>query len=173
MNWKDGVPLYRQLQDRVIAQVLDRTLVEGTAVASVRQCAAEHQVNPLTVSRAYQGLADRGVLEKRRGVGWFVRPGSLAALRAHERADFMAHQWPAVLARAQRLGVSIAELLAGPREPVSAPESQNRPTAGSGIKRSEESCRSGFLSEREKEEPAGASTRTAYALGSEPVKPAG
>ncbi len=111
MNWKDGVPIFRQLENLVIADILNHRLPEGSAVPSVRQMAADCELNPLTVSRAYQELADQGVLEKRRGVGWFVAPGSALALLARERADFLAHQWPDVITRAQRLGLSVAELL--------------------------------------------------------------
>jgi len=95
----------------VIAEVIAGRLQEGMPVPSVRQLAAQHEVNPLTVSRAYQELATEGLLEKRRGVGWFVAAGSGARLLAQERAEFLAHQWPSVVARAQRLGLSLADLL--------------------------------------------------------------
>ena len=58
IQWSDGAPIYRQLKDRVIAMMLDGILKPGDALPSVRQVAAEYQLNPITVSRAYQELAD-------------------------------------------------------------------------------------------------------------------
>lgn len=44
----------------------------GTSVPSVRDLARELQVNPATVSKAYQRLTDAGVLTVRRGEGTYV-----------------------------------------------------------------------------------------------------
>jgi GntR family transcriptional regulator len=65
--WSDGAPIYRQLKERVVAMMLDGVLKPGDALPSVRQVAAEYQLNPITVSRAYQELADEALVEKRRG----------------------------------------------------------------------------------------------------------
>ena len=48
-DWNDGQPIYRQLQDRVIAMILDGGLSEGDPLPSVRTVAAETRVNPLTL----------------------------------------------------------------------------------------------------------------------------
>ena len=52
--WNDNTPIYRQLQQRVVAMILDGVLAEGDPLPSVRQVAADYQVNPITVSKAYQ-----------------------------------------------------------------------------------------------------------------------
>src|SRR3546814_21043773 len=69
VQWNDGAPIYRQLKERVIAMMLDGVLKPGDALPSVRQVAAEYQLNPITVSRAYPELADEALVEKRRGLG--------------------------------------------------------------------------------------------------------
>src|SRR5204863_7278579 len=53
-EWSDSQPIYRQLRDRVVAMILDGVLKEGDPLPSVRNVAAEHRVNPLTVLKAYQ-----------------------------------------------------------------------------------------------------------------------
>ena len=72
IQWNDGAPIYRQLKERVVAMMLDGVLKPGDALPSVRQVAAEYQLNPITVSRAYQELADEALVEKRRGLGMYV-----------------------------------------------------------------------------------------------------
>ena len=111
IQWSDGAPIYRQLKDRVIAMMLDGILKPGEALPSVRQVAAEYQLNPITVSRAYQELADEGLVEKRRGLGMFVTEEASRQLRSSERERFLKDEWPAVAERIQRLGLSLQDLL--------------------------------------------------------------
>ena len=110
-NWDESQPIYRQLRDRVVAMVLEGTLKEGEALPSVRQVATEYRLNPLTVLKAYQQLADEGLVEKRRGLGMFVAPGASGALRKDERERFLNTDWPRIQATIQRLGLSTEELL--------------------------------------------------------------
>ncbi|MCR6495975.1 GntR family transcriptional regulator [Thermomonas sp. S9] len=111
VEWSDGAPIYRQLKERVIAMMLDGVLKPGDALPSVRQVAAEYQLNPITVSRAYQELADDQLVEKRRGLGMYVTEGATARLLQSERERFLREEWPQVLERIQRLGLNIEELL--------------------------------------------------------------
>ncbi len=111
IQWSDGAPIYRQLKDRVIAMMLDGVLKPGDALPSVRQVAAEYQLNPITVSRAYQELADEALVEKRRGLGMFVTEEAAKKLLISERERFLNDEWPAVAERINRLGLSTEELL--------------------------------------------------------------
>ena len=112
-NWHDNSPIYRQLKQRVVSMMLDGLLKPGDALPSVRQIAAEYQLNPITVSRAYQELADETLVEKRRGLGMYVTDGAREKLLTSEREQFLKNEWPAVLERMRSLGLSVKELLAG------------------------------------------------------------
>jgi GntR family transcriptional regulator len=91
--------------------ILDGALAEGDALPSVRTVAAEYRINPLTVLKAYQQLADDQLVEKRRGLGMFVNAGARKLLLEGERQKFLAEQWPAIHATIQRLGLEPRELL--------------------------------------------------------------
>lgn len=108
--WNDTTPIYLQLKARIIAMILDGLIHPGDAVPSVRQVAADYQLNPITVSRAYQELADEGVVEKRRGLGMFVTENAPQQLLASERQQFLTREWPLVVERIQRLGLGWDEL---------------------------------------------------------------
>jgi len=110
-KWDESQPIYRQLRDRVVAMMLEGVLKEGEALPSVRQVASEYRLNPLTVLKAYQQLADEGLVEKRRGLGMFVAAGACTELLKDERERFLAHEWPKIHARIQRLGLSIETLV--------------------------------------------------------------
>jgi len=116
-QWNDSQPIYRQLRDRVIAMILEAALKEGDPLPSVRTVAADYRVNPLTVLKAYQQLADEQIVEKRRGVGMFVRAGVREQLLRDERQRFLSEEWPGVLARLQRLGLKAEDLLDGAAGP--------------------------------------------------------
>ena len=64
-----GVPIYRQLMDQVRSLVSSGRLKPGDRLPSVRQMAAELEVNMMTVSKAYTRLEADGVLERERGLG--------------------------------------------------------------------------------------------------------
>ena len=110
-EWNDHQPIYRQLRDRVVHMILDGALKEGDALPSVRNVAAEHRVNPLTVLKAYQELVDEELVEKRRGLGMFVKTGAHSLLVKTERQKFLTEHWPRVHATIRRLGLSPDELL--------------------------------------------------------------
>jgi GntR family transcriptional regulator len=88
-EWNDSQPIYRQLRDRVVAMILDEALKEGDLLPSVRTVAAEYRINPLTVLKSYQQLADEGLVETRRGRGMFINAGAREALLRDERRKFL------------------------------------------------------------------------------------
>lgn len=121
-DWNDSQPIYRQLLDRVVALILDGVLKEGDPLPSVRHVAAEYRVNPITVLKAYQQLVDEGLVEKKRGIGMFIKPGARDLLLQGERQKFLSEEWPRVFATIQRLGLNPGELL----EPGSARRSPEK-----------------------------------------------
>jgi GntR family transcriptional regulator len=111
--WNDNAPIYRQLRDRVIAMILDGVLKPGEALPSVRQVAADFQLNPITVSKAYQELVDEQLVEKRRGLGMYITEGAREQLLKLERERFIREEWPQLRERLKRLGIELADLDAG------------------------------------------------------------
>jgi GntR family transcriptional regulator len=124
-EWNDSQPIYRQLRDRVVAMILDGVLKEGDPLPSVRTVAAEFRVNPLTVLKSYEELVDEELVEKRRGLGTFIKPGARNLLLEGERQKFLAEEWPRISANIQRLGLTTEELLkAANRKPKSKSNSE-------------------------------------------------
>jgi len=82
----DAVPIWTQIEDGIRSIVAKGALAPGTAVPSVRSLASELVVNPATVAKAYQRLADAGVLVVQRGEGTFVADFAAARQLKRERA---------------------------------------------------------------------------------------
>ncbi|MDR0248583.1 MAG: GntR family transcriptional regulator [Oscillospiraceae bacterium] len=108
MDDKVYVAIARELEDDILSGVLRA----GDAVPSTHQAAERFSVNPATAARGVTLLFERGLLEKRRGVGLFVTEGARDAVWERRRSEFREKAIPAVVAEAQKLGVSRQELLA-------------------------------------------------------------
>jgi len=124
-EWNDSQPIYRQLRDRIVAMILEGVLKEGDQLPSVRNVATEYRVNPLTVLKGYQELVDEQFVEKRRGLGMFVKAGARSLLLERERRKFIIEEWPRVCTMIQRLGLTKDELLNGAGSP--GPSSDESP----------------------------------------------
>ena len=116
-KWNEDQPIYRQLRDRVVAMILEGVLRDGDALPSVRNVAAEYRLNPLTVLKGYQELVDKGLVEKKRGRGMFVKEGARTQLFKNERHRFIKEEWPVIAATIDRLGLDPVELLGAIKAP--------------------------------------------------------
>lgn len=63
------VPLYQQVRDQIIVGIAQGNLQYGEKLPSVRQLAIDLEINPMTVSKAYQLLKGEGLLETDRQTG--------------------------------------------------------------------------------------------------------
>ncbi len=125
-EWNDNQPIYRQLRDRVVAMILDGVLKEGDPLPSVRTVAADYRLNPLTVLKGYQELVDEELVEKKRGLGMYVKDGARSLLLKGERQKFLAEEWPRVHATIQRLGLKAEDLLNGTGNSSKVPKKEDR-----------------------------------------------
>ena len=125
-EWNDSQPISRQHHDRVVAMMLDGVLKEGDPLPSVRTVAAEYRVNPLTVLKAYQELVDEELVEKKRGLGMFVKPGAHKKLLQNERRKFLMEEWPRISAKIQRLGLAADGLLNSSSAPAATQSETER-----------------------------------------------
>ncbi len=112
--WNDSQPIYRQLKAKLLDMILDGHVAEGEAMPSVRQISLDMKINPITVIKAVQELEGEGAVEKRRGLGMFVRDGARESLRAQAREDFLTREWPPIAARLSRLEISSTDLFQTP-----------------------------------------------------------
>ncbi|MGB3721737.1 MAG: GntR family transcriptional regulator [Pacificimonas sp.] len=109
--WQDARPIYLQIRDRIAAAIIDGDFGVGEPLPSVRVLAGREEVNPLTVSKAYQELQVAGLVEARRGLGLFIIAGARERLVDEERRIFLTDDWPRIRAHVGRLGIDLQDLL--------------------------------------------------------------
>lgn len=107
----DQTPIYRQIADEIRRDVVAGVIGPDERVMSTNQYASFHRINPATVAKAFAQLVDEGVLYKRRGLGMYVVPDARERLRAAGRAEFASRVVTPMLAAADRLGISVDEVV--------------------------------------------------------------
>lgn len=110
MRFDERDPIYAQIADYVCARVASGEWQPGTRVPSVRDLAAELEVNPNTVMRALSLLQERDVISPRRGVGFFVAPRAVRRVLEMRRREFFARKLPALLREMRALGITADDI---------------------------------------------------------------
>jgi len=105
-----GVPIYRQIMDQVRRLILIGHLEVGAQVESVKSLSARLKINPMTVSKAYGFLVEEGLLDRRRGVGLFVRP-IRKDVKRRQQDRMLDRAMNKVAALAVQMGISEEEAL--------------------------------------------------------------
>lgn len=72
MEFDNNLPIYIQIMDYIKREIVTGKMKAGDKILSVRELAAELQINPNTVQRTFQELEREGVVETRRGLGRYV-----------------------------------------------------------------------------------------------------
>jgi GntR family transcriptional regulator len=110
VNPNSGEPIYRQLHEQIVRLIVGGQLQQEEVLPSVRQIAEVLAVNPMTVSRAIQGLVEQGWLDRRRGQATRV------AIRSQDNSqatdDLLAPQCQNLIEQARQLGLNLEELQA-------------------------------------------------------------
>lgn len=70
MDFRKQQPIYMQIADVILEDVLNKKLTDGDKIPSVREMALHVQVNPNTVQRSYQWLQDENIIHQKRGIGF-------------------------------------------------------------------------------------------------------
>ena len=128
----DRSPIYRQIAERIRADVLSGTLEADEQIMSTTQFAAFYRINPATAAKAFQQLVDEGILYKRRGIGMFVSPDARERLRAQHRRRFFEDVVDPMVAEARAIGVPLEEIVRRIEELTPRAEPDGRTGRGPG-----------------------------------------
>lgn len=112
MEFRKQKPIYLQIADRLMEQILAAELKEEDRVPSVRDVAEAMGVNPNTVMRTFEFLQGEEIIYNRRGVGYFVSPDAKQKILAEQRREFLEEELPLIRQKMQMLGIDIKEVLA-------------------------------------------------------------
>ncbi|CAM3692521.1 HTH-type transcriptional repressor YtrA [Pseudomonas reidholzensis] len=104
-------PLYRQIVGQLGRLISAGQCPPGTLLPSVREVAAAHAINPMTVSKAYALLEAQGLLERLRGKGMQVAARKPGASTLQTRLDSLAPALRDLARQARELDIELAQLV--------------------------------------------------------------
>ena len=69
-----SVPIYEQIKNTIINQIMNDELKEDEALPSIRNLAQDIKISVMTIKKAYDELEQEGYIISRQGKGTFVAP---------------------------------------------------------------------------------------------------
>ena len=96
MTFKENKPIYLQIADRIMDEILQHVYEEEGRILSVREYTGVVEVNANTVVRTYDYLQNQGIIYNKRGLGYFVSPGAAQKIVALRKETFLQQVLPDV-----------------------------------------------------------------------------
>lgn len=106
MDFTETTPIYMQIAERLMDSIVRGRYQADARIPSVRETAAEVEVNANTVARSYDRLQQQGVIYNRRGVGYFVSPEAVRLIADLRRKRFFDHEACQFFERLHSFGIT-------------------------------------------------------------------
>lgn len=114
-DFRQDKAIYLQMADRICDGILSGEYRPGDRIPSVRELAVFLGVNANTVVKSYERLSRQGIIQTRRGMGYYVTEDAMAKILDDHRTRFLEETLPEVFRQMQLLGIP-AETLTEKRE---------------------------------------------------------
>jgi len=109
IDYKSGVPLYRQIIDQILHAIAAGAFKTGDKLPTVRQLAVDLSINPNTVAKAYHELEIREILVTQMGTGTFIADKKIEISKG-ERRQMLDRICLDFISRASAYGFSVQEI---------------------------------------------------------------
>ena len=110
-EFDQSAPIYQQLADQMEEMIFSGLFPEGQQVPSTTQLSQELHINPATVLKAMNLLVDHHLLEKKRGLGMFVKKGAKERIMEKRKEGFYQNYVVSLIKEATKLQITEDHLL--------------------------------------------------------------
>lgn len=110
-HFDESAPLYQQIADQLEEMIFTGGFDEESQIPSTTQLSQQLHINPATVLKGMNLLVDKGLIEKRRGRGMFVRPGAQEKIMEQRKDSFYRDYVKSLLMEAHKLGINKQHLI--------------------------------------------------------------
>ncbi len=86
-----SVPIYEQIKNAIINQIMNGELEEEEALPSIRSLASDIKISVMTIKKAYDELESEGYIVSIQGKGTFVAPKNTELAREQAQKDIEDH----------------------------------------------------------------------------------
>jgi len=126
MEFKNTKGIFLQIADSISEKVMEGKYPPGEKIPSVRDLAAEMGVNPNTVMRTYSELQTRGIIDNKRGVGYYVSMEAIGIIRQWKRQEFFETDLPLIVKQTKILDIAFEELKPYFESPINLTPYENK-----------------------------------------------
>lgn len=106
----NAIPIYLQLAENLCDDIVSGRYHEYGRIPSVRDLAITYEVNNITALHTFEYLAERGIIFKRRGEGYFVKEGAVKLITDSRRRNFYENILPQLFVEMKKNGITIDEV---------------------------------------------------------------
>ena len=110
-NFNSTEPIYLQVANQLEEAIFTKAFLDGTQVPSTTEISKEFHINPATVLKGMNILVNKDLLEKRRGLGMFVKKGAQQKIMEQRKESFYNDYVKSLLVEAGKLGITKQHLL--------------------------------------------------------------
>ena len=110
-EFDQSAPIYQQLADQMEEMIFSGLFPEGQQVPSTTQLSQELHINPATVLKVMNLLVDHHLLEKKRGLGMFVKKGAKERIMEKRKEGFYQNYVVSLIKEATKLQITEDHLL--------------------------------------------------------------
>lgn len=110
MIFKDSQPIFQQIADHIMNNIILSIWNEDERIPSVREMAVSIEVNPNTVMRTYTYLQEKDIIFNKRGVGFFVQSNAREIIESIKRERFLKKELPEFFKTIELLNLNIEEI---------------------------------------------------------------
>lgn len=103
-------PIYIQIADWILENILEKKWQEEDKIPSVRELAVSIEVNPNTVMRTYSHLQEMGIIYNQRGIGYFVTSGGRSMVKNLKKKEFVSEVLPRTFRTMELLDMSMGDI---------------------------------------------------------------
>ncbi len=107
LNNSSQTPLYLQIYEQIVSQILNKELLPDYALPSIRYVARELEISVITIKNAYELLEKNGYIYTIAGKGCFVSNIDLTQTKREQ----LNHQVSRILYFCKQYDISINEII--------------------------------------------------------------
>ena len=110
MTFSNDKPIYIQMADRLMDEILAGKYQDDDRIPSVREYSVLLEVNTNTAVKAYEQLSLEEIIYNKRGLGYFVTPGAKKQILKARKSEFMKERLPELFRQMQLLDITIDDV---------------------------------------------------------------
>lgn len=149
-------PIFQTVSKIISDGILTGIYPSGSQVPSTTELAAFYRINHITAGRALTQLTEKGILEKRRGIGTFVTAEAVEILRAERLNDLISTHIDPLIEEAAILNIPLSRII----EKITSRAAETRGQETGTIRTEKEASRARITPKHRREYPSRTSPNT-------------